>query len=244
MILAAGLGTRLKPVTDTVPKALVNINNYTLLELQIRKLKSAGIHQIIINIHHHAKMIKDYLDKNSNFGCDIELSDESEKLLETGGGLKKAEWYFADSEPFIVHNVDVLTNINIGDMFNFHQNSGALVALAVMERKSSRYFIFDEDDTLVGWKNEKIGETKFVRKPLGRIKLLAFSGVQVIHPKIFEYFPPKDFFSLIDLYLSAAISEKIIPFEHSEGTFWDLGKMENLLKVEKIFEDIRNTYQV
>jgi NDP-sugar pyrophosphorylase family protein len=242
MILAAGLGTRLRPITNSIPKALIKIKKHTLLELQIKKLKASGFKKIIINIHHHAKMIKDYLKQNSNFNCEIELSDESEKLLETGGGLKKASWFFDDSSPFLVQNVDILSNLDLFDFYGKHSKSDALSSLAVIERKSSRYFVFDEENLLVGWKNEKTEESKVVRKPIGKIKLLAFSGIQIIDPRIFKCFPNKDVFSLVDLYLSAAMEERIVSFDHSEDIWMDLGKKEILVEAEELFEKIRSTY--
>jgi NDP-sugar pyrophosphorylase family protein len=244
MILAAGLGTRLRPITNSIPKALIKIKKHTLLELQIRKLKDAGFKQIIINIHHHAKMIEDYLKQNSNFNCEIELSDESDKLLDTGGGLKKASWFFKDSLPFLVQNVDIVTTLNLNRLLEHHKKSNALATLALMERNSSRYFVFDEENFLVGWKNEKTEESKVIRKPIGKIKLLAFSGIQVINPKLFKYFPKNDVFSLVDLYLAAASEKRVAAFIHSDDMWLDSGKKENLVEAENLFEKIRNTYQV
>jgi len=238
MILAAGLGTRLRPLTNSTPKALIKIKEYPLLELQIKRLKSFGFNNIIINIHHHANLIEDYLKKNSNFGCKIVLSDESEQLLETGGGLKKAAHFFSDASPFLVHNVDVITNINLNRFFDHHKKENAITSLAVMERKSSRYFVFDEENYLAGWKNEKTEESKVVRKPIGEIKLLAFSGIQIVEPKIFKYFPHKDVFTLVDLYLAAASQEKVTAYNHTDDIWFDLGKKENLPKAEKIIRDV------
>ncbi|MBT8378114.1 MAG: nucleotidyltransferase family protein [Ignavibacteria bacterium] len=243
MILAAGLGTRLRPLTEKIPKALIKIKGHTLLELQINKLKSAGFDKIIINIHHHAKMIKDFLNQNEDLGCDIEISDETENLLDTGGGLKKASWFFSDNKPFLVHNVDVLSDINLVDLFHQHFRTDSLATLAVMERKSSRFLVFDEENKLAGWKNEIKGESKVVRKPIGQIKLLAFSGIQIINPKIFNYFPQKDVFSLVDFYLSAATEDKIDCCNHSGGKFLDLGKKESLQEAEVLFDKIKSTYQ-
>lgn len=244
MILAAGLGTRLKPLTNSIPKALIKIEKHTLLELQIKKLMAVGFNKIIVNVHHHSKMIEDYLKQNSNFGCEISVSNETDKLLETGGGLKKAKWFFSDNLPFLIHNVDILTNLNLADLFNHHKNTDAIATLAVMERKSTRYFVFDEDEILVGWKNEKKGESKVVRKPIGKIELLAFSGIQIIDSKIFNYFPNKDIFSLVDLYLTAAENDKIAAHNHSKDKWLDLGKKENLDRARILFEEIKSTYQV
>lgn len=238
MILAAGLGTRLRPLTNSIPKALIKIKEHTLLELQIKRLKSFGFNKIIINIHHYSKLIEDYLKRNSNFGCKIELSDESEQLLETGGALKKAARFFSDTSPFLIHNVDVITDLNLNRLFDHHKKENAITSLAVMERKSSRYLVFDEEYYLVGWKNEKTEESKVVRKPIGKIKLLAFSGIQIVEPKIFKYFPHKNVFSLVDLYLAAASQEKVTAFNHSDDIWFDLGKKENLVAAEKKLRDI------
>jgi len=143
MIFAAGKGTRLQPLTNDIPKALVKVNNITLLEIIINKLKHFGFNDIIINVHHFAEQIKDFLNKNNNFGIKITISDESSLLLETGGGLKKAAWFFDDNKPFLIHNVDILSDINLSELYDFHIQSQSLATLAVMHRITSRYFLFD-----------------------------------------------------------------------------------------------------
>jgi NDP-sugar pyrophosphorylase family protein len=232
MILAAGLGTRLKPLTDLTPKALIKIKNFTLLELQIRKLAAAGFNKIVVNVHHHSEMVKDFLEQNTFAGCEIIISDEKDKLLDTGGGLKKASWFFSDGEPFLVHNVDVLSDIKLDDFYNYHIKSAAIASLAVQQRPSSRYFLVDEKNQLVGWENEKTGKSKVVIEQKGKLRKLAFSGIQIIDPKIFRYFPGAAVFSLVDLYLSAAVKEKIYAFNHSKDRWLDMGKMENLREAE------------
>ncbi len=244
MILAAGLGTRLKPLTDSTPKALIKIKNKTLLELQIKKLKAEGFDQIIINVHHFADLIKDYLKKNNYFNSLIEISDESEKLLDTGGGLKKAAHFFSDGKPFLVYNVDILSSINLKQFIEFHLSSSSIITLAVQNRKSSRKFLFDTDMTLQGWTNEKTGERIISKGDGNEIHSYAFSGIQVIDPQLFKYFPNKDVFSLVDLYLSAAKQEKINGYVHNDDDWMDLGKIENLNKAEKLFYSFRNTYPV
>jgi NDP-sugar pyrophosphorylase family protein len=244
MILAAGLGTRLKPLTDSTPKALIKIKGRTLLELQIAKLKAEGFNQIIINVHHFADKVKDYLKQNNFFDCSIEISDESDKLLETGGGLKKAAHFFSDGKPFLVYNVDILSNISLKKLMDFHQALKNIATLAVQNRESSRKFLFDKINTLCGWLNEKSGEKIITRDEQSESLKYAFSGVQIVDPKIFKYFPDKDIFSLIELYLSAARKEKISGYTHNEDLCIDIGKLENLDKAEKIFEEIRNTYLV
>jgi len=244
MILAAGLGTRLKPLTDSTPKALIKIKGYTLLELQINKLKAEGFNQIIINVHHFAEQIKNYLKQNNFFDCTVEISDESSKLLDTGGGLKKATHFFSDGSPFLVYNVDILSNISLNKLMEFHLASKRITTLAVQKRQSSRKFLFDNRNTLCGWMNEKSGERVITRDEQSELFPYSFSGIQVVDPKIFKYFPDKDVFSLIELYLSVAKKEKIIGYVHNEDEWMDLGKLENLSEAEKTFDKIRYTYQV
>jgi len=244
MILAAGLGTRLKPLTDSTPKALIKIKDKTLLELQINKLKSEGFDRIIINIHHFANQIKDYLKSNNFFSSSIEISDESEKLLETGGGLKKASHFFSDGEPFLVYNVDILSNINLNKLMEFHKASGSIVTLAVQDRSSSRKFLFDDKMILCGWENKRSGEKIISHTSQTILTKYSFSGVQIVDPEIFKFFPSKDVFSLIDLYLAAAKKEKIIGYIHNEDEWIDLGKFENLSEAERVLDKIRSTYPV
>jgi NDP-sugar pyrophosphorylase family protein len=244
MILAAGLGTRLKPLTDSIPKALIKIKGHTLLELQIRKLKAEGFDRIIINIHHFADKVKRYLKENNFFNCSIEISDESDKLLDTGGALKKASHFFSDGNPFLVYNVDILSNISLKELIEFHRSSKSIVTLAVQNRESSRKFLFDKSNTLCGWMNDKSNEKIITRDAQSELFPYSFSGIQVIDPKIFKYFPDKDVFSLVDLYLSVAKKENISGFIHNEDEWIDLGKIENLNQAENFLQKIRNTYQV
>jgi NDP-sugar pyrophosphorylase family protein len=236
MILAAGLGTRLKPLTDSTPKALIKIKQYTLLELQIKKLKAEGFDRIIINVHHFADKVKRYLEENNYFDCSIEISDESERLLDTGGGLEKASHFFSDGKPFLIHNVDILSNISLKKLMEFHLTSESIATLAVQSRESSRKFLFDKINTLCGWMNEKSGEKIITRDEQSEYLPYSFSGIQIIDPKIFKYFPDKDVFSLVDLYLAVAKKEKISGFIHNEDEWMDLGKIENIKKAESLFE--------
>lgn len=173
MIFAAGLGTRLKPITDKMPKALVEVGGKTLLERQIDELKAAGFNEIVINIHHFAQMIRDYLAANDNFGVDIYLSDESDELKDTGGGIKQASSLLDDGEPFLVHNVDILSNLDLNDLYDYHlshaiSNDTPLATIVVSPRKTTRYFLFDRDGNLVGWMNEQTGEVKTPFKELAK----------------------------------------------------------------------------
>jgi len=235
-ILAAGLGTRLRPLTDKTPKALIQINGVTLVEIIIKRLISFGFDSIIINVHHYADQVINFIQAKNYFGIDIEFSDERKLLLDTGGGLKKASAFFNDQKPFLVHNVDILSDINLTELYNYHLTSTSIATLAVQNRKSSRYFLFDDEKNLCGWKNENTLETKITRQPAGTLTHFAFSGIQVINPKIFPFMPKNNIFSLVDLYLSIASKEQISYFDHSRSLFLDLGKKENIAQAEKIYQ--------
>lgn len=235
MILAAGLGTRLKPFTDSHPKALAIVNGKTILQRNIEFLAKFGITDIIINVHHFANEIIEFLDSNKNFGSKITISDESAEVLETGGGLKKAAWFFeADDAPFVVMNVDVLTDIHLRGMIEQHKKLKPLATLAVTNRHTSRYFLFDEMDLLCGWKNIKTGEQKISREA-SRYTQKAFSGIHLISPKIFSLMYMEGKFSMVDLYLELAITHSIAAFDHNNSKFIDVGKPESILKAEKLF---------
>ena len=224
MIFAAGLGTRLRPLTDKCPKALVKINGTPLLEIVIKKLRSHGFTKIIINIHHFGEQIIHFLEANNNFDLQIEISDERNLLLETGGALKKAAPLLSD-EPFLVCNADILTNMNLKAFYDFHCQSNALATLAVRKRATSRYLQFDNKNILSGWRNIKTEEVKVARQT-EIIYDWAFSGIHVISPEIFNFMPPKDKFSIIDVYLKAAQEHEIIAYPHDEDIWLDVGKPE------------------
>ena len=234
MIFAAGLGTRLKPLTDNKPKALVEINGKTLLELAIRKLISSGLNEIIINVHHFADQVIDFLKQNKNFNINIQISDEREMLLDTGGGLKKASWFFDDGKPFLVYNVDILTDLDLKKFYEAHLKSGAMATLAVRARNTSRYFLFDNNNRLCGWENISTGEKKIRIRGNGELKRLAFSGIQVLSPEIFQYIKQDGKFSIIDVYLDLMAEHKMIGFEHSLSNWIDVGRLENFSEAEKL----------
>ena len=234
MILAAGLGTRLKPLTDNKPKALVEIKNTPLLQIVLTKLKDYGFDEVIINVHHFADKIIDYLESKNNFGIHIQISDERDLLLDTGGGLKKASWFFNDGKPFLVYNVDVLSDIDLHKLYRTHLLTNSFVTLAVRNRESQRYFLFNKENILCGWKNIKTGETKITRQSESQLKPLANSGIQIIDPRIFNLMPDEKVFSIIDLYLKLAPYYKISTFIHDENYWLDLGKKENLTEAEKL----------
>jgi NDP-sugar pyrophosphorylase family protein len=239
MVLAAGLGTRLRPLTDDRPKALVEINGRTLLEITLSRLRGCGVSEVMINVHHLADMIVEYLKTNDNFGMRIEVSRE-ETLLDTGGGLKKAAHFFlGDSsrrsshpdEPFIVHNVDVLSTIDLRRMMQCHNENQALATLAVQDRKTSRYLLFDDRLQLCGrWAGA--AEPEFVRpalRPAQQAHVLAFAGIHVIAPRLLPMMTEDGAFSIITSYLRlAAQGEKILAFRADEYYWRDLGRPENV----------------
>ncbi|MEG8990749.1 nucleotidyltransferase family protein [Ignavibacteria bacterium 4148-Me] len=230
-ILAAGLGTRLRPLTDSTPKALIKINGIPLLEIIIKRLIKFGFNKITINVHHLAEQIIDFIEKNK-FDADIFISDERNLLLDTGGGLKKASSFFDDGFPFLIHNVDVLSDINLIDFYEYHKNQDAIATIAVQKRNSSRYFLFDNENNLCGWKNSKTSETKIVRASSTPLNEYAFSGIHIVNPDIFNHFPRDDVFSIIDFYLAVAVEKRITFYDHSKNFFFDLGKKENLQQAE------------
>jgi len=235
MILAAGLGTRLKPITDSIPKALVKVGSTTLLEICIKKLKSQGISDIIINVHHFADQLKNFLAANNNFGISISISDESDKLLDTGGGLKKAARFFDDGKPFLLHNVDVISNLNLKVLYNFHINSNAIATLVVRKRESGRYLLFNSENILCGWKNVKTNQT-ISSVDVKLLEEYAFSGIHIIDPKIFSLMPNDEVFSMIDLYLNIMKSYTIQSYIDDDSFWMDVGNPNSLKLAEMNYD--------
>jgi len=239
MILAAGLGTRLRPLTDDRPKALVEIAGRTLLEITLTRLQSLGVREVIINVHHFADMIAEYLKRNDNFGMRIEVSRE-ETLLDTGGGLKKAACFFlensSDAEtPFFLHNVDVLSTIDLDRMLRFHNENQALVTLAVQDRESSRYLLFDQQLRLCGRRSGGDREAELVRS-CQQAQPLAFCGIHVISPGLLSLLKEEGPFSITDAYLDlAARGSPIVGFRADEYYWRDVG---NLPSLKRAAEDL------
>ncbi len=236
MILAAGLGTRLRPLTNDRPKALVELAGHTLLEITLTRLRSIGIHDVIVNAHHFADMIVDYLHANRNFGMNVQVSRE-EDLLDTGGGIKHAAPFFlhADREaPFLVHNVDIVSTIDLRRMIRFHTENRSLATLAAQDRKTSRYLLFDEQGRLCGRRigsaeEEAIAQQMEPSQTAHQIQALAFSGVHVLSPRIFESMDERISFSIIDTYLRlAALGENIAAFRADDAYWRDLGRPESI----------------
>ena len=236
MILAAGLGTRLRPLTHDRPKALVEVGGRTMLEITLARLRDTGIREVIVNAHHFADVIVDYLKANHNFGTRVEVSRE-DVLLDTGGGLKKAAWFFLEDggeEPFILHNVDVISTIDFPKMTQFHAENRALATLAVQNRETSRYLLFDPGGQLYGRRSGKnLDEVGPPQSP----RALAFCGIHIISPRIFPLMTEEGAFPIIDAYLRlAAQGEKILAFRADEYYWRDLGRPADLLQAA---EDMR-----
>ena len=241
MILAAGLGTRLRPLTSDRPKALVEIGGRSLLEITLSRLRTFGVGEVIVNVHHFADVVVDYLKANNNFGMRIEVSRE-EALLDTGGGLKKAAWFFLQDssgldEPFVLHNVDVISTIDLERMRQSHIERGALATLAVQERETSRYLLFDEQQDLCGRRTGGDRASKLVR-PAQQVEALAFSGIHIVSPRIFSMLTEEGAFSIIDSYLRlAAQGDKILAFRADKYCWRDLGRPENVAQAEQDFKN-------
>jgi N-acetyl-alpha-D-muramate 1-phosphate uridylyltransferase len=231
MILAAGLGSRLKPFTEKHPKALFPINGKTLLQRNIEYLQSFGVTDIIVNVHHFADQIIASIKENNGWGCNVVISDETNEVLETGGGLKKAAQFFEnDTQPFVLINADMLTDLSIEKMLASHISNKPLATVAVTNRPTSRYLLFDENNILCGWLNEKTGEQK---GKAGTKK--AFSGIHIISPNIFSLIAEEGKFSMIDLYLRLATTQTIMAFDHSDGKLIDVGKPESIELAEAMW---------
>lgn len=234
MIFAAGLGTRLKPLTDTMPKALVMVGGKPLIEHVVEKLKASGAERIVVNVHHFASQVIDYLQENDNFGVDVRISDESERLLDTGGGIKKARPMFTPDAPILIHNVDILSNVDLDRLYYGHGDVDA--TLLVSERKTKRYLLFDDDMRLVGWTNTDTGEVKspYPGLRVGDCRMLAFSGIHVFSPRLFplmDDFPDK--FGIIDFYLQVCSKAVVKGCVQPSLSLLDVGKLDTLAEAEQ-----------
>lgn len=232
MIFAAGLGTRLKPLTDTMPKALVSVGGQTLLQRTIQKLAHAGVKRIVINVHHFSEQIKSYLDTHRNFGLDILVSDESDGLLETGGGIKKAQPLFLPEGNILIHNVDILSNVDLQHFYAQQEHSDAL--LLVSERKTKRYLLFNDDMRLVGWTNIETGEIKspYADLNLQKCRMYAFSGIHSFAPSLFgamSDFPDK--FAIVDFYLKMCSQFDIHGVVKNDLKLLDVGKLDTIAQI-------------
>ena len=234
MIFAAGLGTRLKPLTDHMPKALVPVAGKPMLEHVIRKLIASGCDEIVINVHHFADQIIDFVKANNNFGITIHISDETDMLLDTGGGIKKASSFF--QEPFLIHNVDILSNVDLNSLYEYHLTSGNDATLLVSPRKTVRYLLFDEENQLCGWVNKDTLQTKpegFVYQPEVQ-KEYAFSGIHIVSPSLFNYMGENwtGKFPIMDFYLQTCQEAQLGGYAKEDLQLIDIGKPETLAIAE------------
>ena len=252
MIFAAGLGTRLKPLTDTMPKALVRVGGEPLIKRVILNLAAAGVDRIVVNVHHFAGQIIDYLKDNDNFGLDIRISDETAGLLETGGGIKKAAPLFDPTAPILIHNVDILSNVDLREFYQIasqsekgkvkSEESECDAVLLVSWRKTKRYLLFNDDMKLVGWTNIETGE---VRSPYPELnpkecRMYAFAGIHALSPrllKMMDQFP--DRFGIIDFYLKACATHNIKGYVKDDLKLMDIGKLDTLAQAEEFLEELR-----
>ncbi len=235
MVFAAGLGTRLQHETSDRPKALVEIGGKTLLQRTIEKLRNEGIDEIVVNVHHFSEKVKTFIGEN-NFEIPVHISDESDKLLDTGGGLKKAAPLLIGNDPILIHNVDILSTINLKELIEYHNSLGALATLTVRDRKTERYLKFDSERRLVGWLNKKTGQTKIsVPEQFENAIEKTFSGVHVVNPEIFDYMPVNDRFSIIDFYLELSKTQLIKGYFDDSDLWMDVGKPHQLEEARRLF---------
>jgi N-acetyl-alpha-D-muramate 1-phosphate uridylyltransferase len=234
MILAAGLGSRFKPWTDRHPKALAPVNGKSLLQRNIEYLQLAGIREVVVNVHHFAGQIIEAIEMNKGWGSHIIISDETAEVLETGGGLVKARPFLEDG-PFVLMNVDILTDLDLSAMIADHFLHHPLATLAVTDRVTSRYFLFDRKDELCGWRNATTGQERISRPTDLPPAQWAFSGIHVIEPVIFPLIGREGKFSMVDLYLDLAVSHSIRGYDHSRSRLIDVGKPESAELAASLF---------
>ena len=244
MIFAAGLGTRLKPLTDTMPKAMVRVGGQPLLWHTVKSLQKAGFERIVVNVHHFAQQIIDYLQSNDNFGLDVRISDERGGLLDTGGGIRKALPLFDAGSPILIHNVDILSNVNLRAFSDFAECSQADALLLVSSRPTKRYLLFNDEMILNGWTNVETGEVKSPYPGLdpGALSRLAFSGIHVLSPHVFpllEQMPER--FGIIDFYLEHCHRYAFIGEEKKDLRLLDVGKLDTLREAEMFLEALSDS---
>ncbi|MFI5156939.1 MAG: NDP-sugar synthase [Chitinophagales bacterium] len=236
MIFAAGLGTRFKPWTDRHPKALAIVNGKSLLQRSIEYLQRFGIHDVIVNVHHFSDQMIDAIQSSKGWGSKVTISDETKKLLDTGGGLLYAKDFFTTGERFLTCNVDILTDLDIHKLVSFHDHKKPLISFGVTDRKTSRYFLFDKNDRLCGWRNIQTKEERLVPDPGDGIRhLRAYSCMVVFEYDIFKLMPFQGVFSLTDVYLELAANHMILGYDHSGDKLVDVGKPESIALAESIF---------
>ncbi|MDR2496498.1 MAG: nucleotidyltransferase family protein [Tannerellaceae bacterium] len=241
MILAAGIGQRLQPLTLSTPKALIPLNGKPVLAHVIERLKAVGCNEIIINVHHHGDQIIDYLRSQRSFGIDIHISDERNYLLDTGGGLKQAAGFFSDSEPFLLHNVDIITDVNLKGLLDAHKPE-ALATLFVSRRTTSRYLLFDRNGLMFGWRNRETNEVRSAYPDFepDTYHEYAFNGIHLVSPKIFNLMDEwTGKFSIIQFYIAVCARHKIYAWLPDKPVLFDVGKPEGLASAERWMKNIK-----
>lgn len=229
MIFAAGLGTRLRPLTDTIPKALIEVGGIPILERVARRLIAAGATRLVVNVHHHADQVRRFIEERDGFGVETLISAEEEELLETGGGLLHAARLFRRDRPFILHNGDIMTDLDLRALYDAHDEAGALATVAVMRRATSRHLLFDATRTMCGYSNGITGVREMPRAPVGMVEEMAFCGVHVISPRIFDLIVERGAFSIIPLYLRlVGAGHRIARFDFTGDVWVDIGRPEEL----------------
>jgi len=239
MILAAGQGTRLKPLTNHQPKPLVRFNGVPLLEIIIKRLLSSGIDEIVINIHHMADQVLEFLEMKNYYEGRVLISDERDRLMDTGGGVLKARDLLHSDEPFLLHNVDVLTNLDINELILSHKSEKALITIAVKNRPTSRLLLFDENNYLAGWCHNESGERRIVRDYEGELSSYGNSCVYIFDPEFFDLVDNREPVSLTDIYLELAKQHKIKAFVHNEDYWYNLGLYESFMNAESTVRDLK-----
>ncbi|ULQ56228.1 NTP transferase domain-containing protein [Flavihumibacter rivuli] len=235
MIFSAGLGTRFKPWTDQHPKALAIVNGKSLLQRNIEYFQQFGINEVVVNVHHFADQIIAAVEQHHGWGSKVFISDETDEVLETGGGLLKARPFLEGKDPFVTINADILTDLDLDKLIRFHQEQQALISFGITDRKTSRYFLFDEDNRLCGWTNTKTGERRIsIDKP--GLRPMAYSCVVVFQPEVFGLIRQRGKFSLVDTYLDLAAEHRIMGYDHSGDRLVDVGKPESVAVAEGCFK--------
>lgn len=237
MLFAAGLGTRLKPITDFIPKALVEVNGEPILGYQIRRLATFGFTTIVVNVHHHAEKVIAYLSSLEIPGVEVLISNESDQLLDTGGGLWKVANLLSGNEPFLVHNVDILSNINLAEVYHQHAQSQVLASLVVSNRPSSRRFLFNADGLLRGWENVNTNEKKLPCSEVENLVAAAFSGIHIVNPAIFNHHSQLGAFSIVDVYLSLCCQFSIHALNLSNSLILDIGTLPKLEEANRLVSE-------
>ena len=232
MIFAAGLGTRLRPLTNDRPKAMVLFEGKTLLEHTIEKLKAAGVTHVVVNVHHFADIVIDFL-RSKDFGVEVSISDERDELLDTGGGLRKAAEILGD-EPFFIHNVDILSDVDLEDMLKAHLDSGAIATIGIRKTESERYFMQNADALLCGWGNSATGE-QIISRRAAVLEKISFTGIHIVSGSLLTYIKPEGAVSIIDAYLKAAKEQAIFCYACDDNKWMDVGTPEALKEAEGVF---------